>query len=149
MQRSTTPLSPLERSVVAALLVLLVAAGIPSLVQQRRAPREAELRAVRASFAEAVSALHGRWLLAGDDAREIELRGAHLVLNEHGWPTIDPRHPAQDTANEIYALLMEAPLPSHWRVHETPVHDAGVVTFTLPGAGGDSFRYDAATGAVE
>jgi hypothetical protein len=147
MQRTTRRLGPFERCVVAALLFLLVAAALPSVVQRRRAPRETELRAVRSSFAEAVGALHARWLTSGGHAREIELDGVRLALNEHGWPTLDPRHPAQDTAREIYAAILRAPLPEGWTAHETPAEQAGSATFELSGS--DSFRYDSATGEVE
>ena len=148
-QSADIQLSALERSVVAAFLVLLVAASVPSVVQFRRAPRENELRTLRNSFAEAVGSIHGHWLTAGGRVDRIELHGLHIAMNGQGWPTIDPRQPTQDTALELYHLVMRQQLSHHWLAQEFPAPGAGIATFVLPGPGGGSFHYIAATGTVE
>ena len=148
-QRSDIRLSALERSVVAAFLVLLVAASVPSVVQMRRAPRESELRVLRNSFAEAVGAVHGYWLTRGGRAEQIEMHGLYIAMNRQGWPTIDPRHETQDTALELYHLVMHQQLSHHWKAQEYPAPGSGIATFVLPGPGGGSFHYIAATGTVE
>ena len=148
-QRSEIRLSALERSVVGAFLVLLVAASLPSVVQMRRAPREGELRALRNGFAEAVGAIHGQWLMSGGRADHVEMHGLHIAINRAGWPTLDPRHPTQDTALELYHLVMRRQLSHHWTSQEFPAPESGIATYVLPGPGGGSFHYLAATGTVE
>ena len=148
-QRTDIRLSALERSVVAAFLVLLIAASVPSIVQVRRAPRERELRVLRNSFAEEIGAVHGYWLTSGGRADHVELHGLRIAMNRQGWPTIDPRQPTQDTALELYHLVMRQQLSHHWLAQEFPAPSAGIATFVLPGPGGGSFHYLAATGTVE
>ena len=148
-QRTDIRLSTLERSVVVAFLALLVAASAPSVVQMRRAPRENELRVLRNSFAEAVGAIHGRWLMAGGAADHVVLHGLRIAINRQGWPTIDPRYPTQDTALELYHLVMRQQLSHRWTSQEFPARGSGIATYVLSGPGGGSFHYIAATGTVE
>jgi hypothetical protein len=70
-------------------------------------------------------------------------------VNHQGWPTLDPRNPTQDTALELYHLVMRQQLPRPWTSLEFPASRAGIATYLLPGLGGGSFHYIAATGAVQ
>src|SRR5688572_8296339 len=127
--RADIRLSVLERSVLAAFLLLLVASSVPSVVQMGRTARENELRVLRNGFAEALGALHGDWLKHGGRAAQIEANGSRIAMNRQGWPTIDSRHPSQDTALELYHLVMRKPLSHRWTSQESPAPDSGVAKF--------------------
>ncbi len=69
-------------------------------------------------------------------------------MNATGWPTVDSANADQDTAAELYAILMNGALPNGWTSSEVPAAAAGTCQFVLPGGGGGSFTYNGATGAV-
>jgi predicted RNA methylase len=70
-------------------------------------------------------------------------------VNATGWPTVDVANADQDTAAELYAILMATAMPSGgWSASEVPAAGAGTGTFTLAGSGGGSFTYNGASGAV-
>ena len=79
----------------------------------------------------------------------VTLEGASIVVSSTGWPTIDTANAAQDTASELYALLISGTLPSTWTSTETAATGAGSGTYTLPGTGGGSFVYTATNGLVQ
>jgi len=145
----TEGLGRLEWTTLSALLALLIAAALPSIVQVHRAHGEAVLDRTRATFASALGSVHGRWLLEGGSSRSLRLGQRTVHLSEDGWPTVDPRNTGQDTAAELYALLVDPPgsLDS-WRTEEEPQQSAGTATFRLVAPGGGAFTYDASTGRI-
>lgn len=139
--------SPLEALVALALTGLLVAAAMPRLVQIRRAPGEDELHRIHTRFSTRLGALHGRWLVEGGSARVVHVDGHEIQLTEDGWPTLDPRFPSQDTALELYALVVGDPLPAvAWSARQIQSPESGRAVFELSTPGGGSFEYDSRTG---
>ena len=139
----------IELVVVIALLGLLAAVALPKFVDLASDARTASLNGVRGGFTAGVQIAHARWLADGTGLPgTVNLEGATVVVNGAGWPTIDAANPAQDTADELYSLLMSGPRPTDWTSSEVPAAGAGTGTYTLPGAGGGSFNYNGATGVV-
>jgi MSHA pilin protein MshA len=140
----------IELVVVIVLLGLLAAVALPRFADLSSEARTATLNGVRGSFTAAVHIAHAKWLAAGTGvAGPVALDGGTtVVVNGTGWPTVDAANAAQDTALELYGILMAAPLPANWTSTETPAAGAGTASFTLPGAGGGTFGYDGTTGQV-
>jgi FtsP/CotA-like multicopper oxidase with cupredoxin domain len=93
---------------------------------------------------------HAKWLAGGTGAAgTVQLEGDTVEVNATGWPTVDVANADQDTAAELYAILMATAMPSGgWSASEVPAAGAGTGTFTLAGSGGGSFTYNGASGAV-
>lgn len=144
-----TATSRLQAITVTALMALLIAAALPSLVQVRRAGGEATLERMRERFSSSVGALHGRWLMEGGSARALRIGEQIVHMSKDGWPTIDPRHAQQDTAAELLAVLVRpAESLKGWQLFEQPQEGAGIARFYLSLAGGGTFAYDGATGRI-
>lgn len=140
----------LELVVVIVLLAALIHAGIDRLEEIQSQARSAALAGVRASFHTAVQLVHLKWHASG-------LVGPGLVkvgedrrvwVNAAGWPTIDPRHTEQDSAPELYALLVSGGLAPSWLSSERPAREGGQAIFALHGRGGGAIAYDAKRGSV-
>ncbi|MFQ5515082.1 MAG: type II secretion system protein [Myxococcota bacterium] len=140
----------IELIVVISIIAILAAVALPRFVALEQEARTAALSGAQAAFTSAVQLVHAKWLAGGTGAAAtLTLEGGtSVIVNASGWPTIDTANAAQDTAAELYALIMSTALPSSWTSSETPAAGAGTGTFTLSGTGGGSFTYNAATGAV-
>lgn len=140
----------IELVVVIVLLGLLAAVALPKFADLATEGRAAALQGTRGGFAAAVQIAHAKWLAGNTGtAGSVSLDGATtVVVNASGWPTVDAANGSQDTATELYAILMSQSLPSNWASSQTAAAGAGTATFTLSGAGGGSFTYNGATGAV-
>lgn len=150
MERRGAGFTLIELIVVIVLLGLLAAVALPKFVDLSSEARAATLSGVRGGFTSSVQLTHAKWLAGGTGAAgTVTLEGGTTVeVNAAGWPTIDAANAGQDTAAELYGLLMSAPVPDGFTTSEAPAAGAGTATFTLPGSGGGSFTYNAATGQV-
>jgi MSHA pilin protein MshB len=141
----------IELVVVISILAILAAVAIPRFVDITTDARSAALQGVRGGFHSAVQLAHARWLASGaSGAGPVSLEGTTVIVNAAGWPTLDGANATQDTAPELYQILMNAPVPSGWTTMETAPAGAGAgsATFTLTGNGGGNFVYSGATGAL-
>lgn len=139
----------IELVVVIALLGLLAAVALPKFADMTAEARTAAFEGVKGGFTSGVQIVHAKWLAQGGGST-VTVEGATIEVNSTtGWPTIDTSNASQDTASELYALMMSGPLPATWSSSEVPTAgtDAGTGTYTLT-ASGSSFTYDAATGVV-
>ena len=140
----------IELVVVIALLGVLAAVALPKFVDLSSDARTAALSGVKGGFTAGVQMAHARWLADGTGAAAtIALEGASIIVNDSGWPTIDSANSAQDTAGELYALLLSGALPATWTSTQSVATDAGSGTYTLAGTGGGSFVYTATDGLVQ
>jgi prepilin-type N-terminal cleavage/methylation domain-containing protein len=148
-RRSSGGFTLIELIVVISLLAILAAVAIPRFVDITSDARAAALQGVRGGFHSAVQLVHARWLASGGTgAGTVQLEGATVEVNAAGWPTIDSANATQDTAAELYQILMNAPVPGGWTAAETAAAGAGTATFTLPGTGGGNFVYNGASGGL-
>jgi prepilin-type N-terminal cleavage/methylation domain-containing protein len=139
----------IELVVVIAILALLAAVALPKFANLSSEARTATLAGVRGGFNAGVQLVHAKWLAGGTGAAgNVTLDGATVAVNANGWPTIDTDNATQDTAAELYGLIMSGSIPSGWTSSETAADEAGSGTFTLSGTGGGNFTYNGATGAV-
>jgi MSHA pilin protein MshA len=140
----------IELVVVIAIIAILAAVALPKFVDLTSEARAAALAGTRGGFTAAVQVAHAKWLAGGTGAAgSVTLEGATtVVVNAAGWPTVDAANAAQDTAAELYNILMSTNLPANWTTAQTAAAGAGTCTFTLPGTGGGTISYNGATGAV-
>lgn len=139
----------IELVVVISILAILAAVALPRFVDIQADARAAALAGVQAGFNASVQLAHAKWLASGTGvAGTVQLEGDTVEVNVTGWPTIDVANADQDTAVELYGILMSGAVPAGWTSSEVPAAAAGAATFTLPGTGGGSFSYDGATGVV-
>jgi prepilin-type N-terminal cleavage/methylation domain-containing protein len=140
----------IELVIVIAIIAILAAVALPKFVNLTTDARTAALSGVRGGFSSAVQIVHSKWLAGGTGiAGPVILDGGILIqVNANGWPTVDAANPTQDTAQELYNLLMTSSLQSNWTTTSTPAAGAGACTFTLPGAGGGTITYSGVTGSV-
>lgn len=148
--RSQEGFTIIELVVVIVLLGLLAGVALPKFVSLTQEARAATLEGVRGSFQSSVLLIHARWLAQGSAGTTVTLEdGSTVVVNAAGWPTVDGANAAQDTAQELYDLIIQESLPTpEWTLTETPAAGAGTATFTLNGAGGGAFTYDGSNGDV-
>ncbi len=149
-RRSESGFTIIELVVVIALLGLLAAVALPRFTNLRGEAQTAAFRGVQGSFHSAIALAHATWLAQNSPA-QITLEGAlaNVSMSAAGYPTIDAANPTQDTAAELYELLMQSPLPAGWTSGEAPGAGAGTATLTLTGAPApNTINYDAATGAI-
>ena len=139
----------IELVVVISIVAILAAVALPRFVDIQSDARAASLAGVRSGFNSAVQLVHAKWLAGGTGvAGTVQLEGVTVEVNATGWPTIDGANAAQDTAAELYGIIMSGAVPGGWTTSEVPAAGAGTGTFTLPGGGGGAFNYDGATGIV-
>ncbi len=140
----------IELVVVIAILAILAAVALPKFADLSAEARTASLAGVRGGLTAAVQITHAKWLAGGTGvAGPVTLEGGvSVIVNATGWPTVDGANAAQDTASELYGLLMSGALPTGWAGTEAAAAGAGSATFTLPGTGGGAFTYNGATGGV-
>ena len=140
----------IELIVVISIIAILAATALPRFVGLQTEARTDALSGVRAAVTSAVSLVHAKWLAGGTvAAATLTLEGGVTVeVNATGWPTIDAANAPQDTALELYGIIMSNPLPANWTSAEAPAAGAGTGSYTLAGAGGGTINYDAATGIV-
>jgi prepilin-type N-terminal cleavage/methylation domain-containing protein len=140
----------IELVIVIAIIAILAAVALPKFVDLATDARTAALSGVRGGVSAAVQVVHAKWLAGGTGvAGPVSMEGGTVVqVNAAGWPTIDAANAAQDTAAELYNLLMSTNLPANWTTTSTPAAGLGTCTFTLPGTGGGTINYSAVAGAV-
>jgi prepilin-type N-terminal cleavage/methylation domain-containing protein len=140
----------IELVIVIAIIAILAAVALPKFVDLTSDARTASVAGVRGGFSAAVQIVHSKWLAGGTGiAGPVALEGGvTVVVNAAGWPTVDGTNATQDTAAELYNLLMSSPLPANWTTTSTPAVGAGACTLTLPGGGGGTISYTAVSGAV-
>jgi prepilin-type N-terminal cleavage/methylation domain-containing protein len=140
----------IELVIVISIIAILAAVALPKFVDLTSDARAASLSGVRGGFTAAVLIVHSKWLAGGTGvAGPVALEGGVTVMvNAAGWPTVDAANATQDTAAELYDLLMSSPLPANWTTISTPATGLGGCTFTLPGGGGGTITYTAVSGAV-
>ena len=148
--KRTQGFTMIELVVVIVLLGLLAAVALPKFADLASEGRSAALQGTRGGFAAAVQIAHAKWLAGNSGtAGSVSLDGSTtVVVNAAGWPTVDSANATQDTAAELYAILMSQSLPSNWTSSQAAAAGAGTATFTLSGSGGGAFTYNGATGAV-
>jgi len=149
MRKSAAGFTLIELVVVISILAILVAVTIPRFVDLEMEARSESLDSVQSRFTAAVALAHAKWLADGTGVGgTVGLEGATVEVNANGWPSVDSANADQDTAAELYAILMSQPLPAGWTSSQTPAADAGRAQFALAGSGGGSFSYEASTGSV-
>ena len=140
----------IELVVVIALLGLLAAVAVPRFANLSSDARTSALNGVRGGFTSAIGIAHSQWLVSGGTDLVITMEGGQTIaMNTDGWPTVDAANAGQDEASELYAALMQGPMPGGWAGSETQAAGAGSATFTLAGPGGGSFNYNGTSGSVQ
>jgi prepilin-type N-terminal cleavage/methylation domain-containing protein len=142
----------IELVVVIALLGLLAAVALPRFASMEANARTAAYNGVRGAFTTSVGIAHSKWLAVGTGtAGTVQLDGDTVEVNAAGWPYLDTAQTDQDTAAELYAIILQDAVPSTWQSCETASTgsmNAGVGSFELDGSGGSSFVYTGSTGLV-
>ena len=140
----------IELVVVIALLGLLAAVALPRFASMETNARTAAYNGVRGAFTTSVGIAHSKWLVDATGVEtDVTLDGSMVHVNAAGYPTIDVAEVGvQETAAQLYALLLQDAVPSTWQSCFTVGVNAGVGSFELDGAGGSSFVYMGTDGAV-
>ena len=131
----------IELIMVFMILGLLSVVVLPRFMGIVTTAKQTAFHAIRAAFVEGVQVVHKSWIAKGSNGEmAIDLEGTSVLVNAAGWPRVDAgAGPGQDTAAELYSLMMSSPLPADWTSSESPVD---YTWDTL------SFRYDPSTGIV-
>ena len=134
----------IELIVVIAVLAILAAVALPKFADFTTSAENAAFDGVVGGFTAAIGITHSKWL-ADAKPTSVALDGATVVVNATGWPIVALA--AQDTGDELWALLMSGATPSGWTAAETSAAAAGVATF-VQDANSYCMKYDGATGKV-
>jgi MSHA pilin protein MshA len=145
----------IELIIVIAVLGILAAVALPKFADLRGEAQNAAFDGVNGGFTAAVQIVHSKWLAGGDStATTVSLdNGATVIVNTGatgGWPTVDAANAAQDTASELWALIMTGNVPDGWNPDELTVAASGFAVYEMNGkaSGDDVVRYEASTGRV-
>lgn len=145
-RRSEQGFTIIELVVVISLLGLLAAFALPKFVDLTNEAETASFNGIRGSFNAAVKLIHAQWLAQGRPVGPLTLEdGTSVEISGGGWPTIDVANAPQDTATELFTLIMSDGLPGNWTSAEAAAAGAGTGTYTL---GASNFVYDATNGSV-
>jgi MSHA pilin protein MshA len=143
----------IELIIVIAVLGILAAVALPKFADLRTEAQVAAFDGVSGGFTAAIQIVHSKWLAGGSStATTVSLdNGATVIVNtgaSGGWPTIGT-DAAQDTASELYAIIMTGDVPSGWASNQTAVAGAGHAFYEMTSKSGTNvIRYEASDGRV-
>jgi prepilin-type N-terminal cleavage/methylation domain-containing protein len=141
----------IELIIVIAVLGILAAVALPKFADLRTEAQNAAFDGVSGGFTAAVQIVHAKWLAGGQTSPVSLDNGASVVVNSSGWPTLSDATAAQDTASELWQLIMTGTVPSGWTSAEggnaAPADGWGRFEFTAK-ANPDNIRYEASNGKI-
>ena len=137
----------IELIVVIAVLAILAAVALPKFADFSTSAESAAFDGVAGGFTAAIGIVHSKWLADGKPT-VVPLDGATVTVNAAGWPIVDnTTAPLQDTADELWGLVMAGATPTAWTGAQTTAVGFGVATF-VQDASSDCIRYEATAGKV-
>jgi prepilin-type N-terminal cleavage/methylation domain-containing protein len=139
----------IELIIVIAVLGILAAVALPKFADLTTEAQNAAFDGVQGGFTAGIQIVHSKWLAAGQTSPVSLDNGASVVVNSDGWPTIDTANGAQDTAEELWELIMTGSVPEGWAAAETAAANAGIATYTFTAkANPDVVRYEGTDGTI-
>jgi prepilin-type N-terminal cleavage/methylation domain-containing protein len=149
-RKSNDGFTLIELIIVIAVLGILAAVALPKFADLTTEAQNSAFDGVYGGFGAAIQITHAKWLAAGQTSPVSLDNGASVIVNSSGWPTIDSTAgTTQDTAAELYALIMTGSVPTGWTSMQTAAMDAGSATFEFTAkANPDNIRYEATNGKL-